>query len=304
MDHNERQRRLFIFLTFVLSCLAVALLSAAVGTDYWIFSRLKDLSSDGERGGALNNETARAARQVYLRNRPGGLIHFGLFHGFVRHNRGLGDRQAELQTVCDVYCAHVMIVDPENPSLHLSVPSMVHNVSDSGEGTYRDLSYTELCGLISVQEPNAVLSDIHMFNYSLWAATVFFVSAAIVCGIVSAIFSLLNTTYTPVAVINGIAGIYLWNSIGIFCSLLCIFMWIGLYYSTFQYNVLPAELLYPIPKFSTCGLTELGYSFWLCLVALLLYATNIILLTVKDLTMRRATVKNIVPAHNENMFMY
>ena len=111
MDHKERQRRLFIFLTFVLSCVAVALLSAAVGTDYWIVSRLKDLNSDTEREGLLSNETARAAKQIYMqRNRPGGLIHFGLFHGFVRHNKGLGDRQAELQSKLELFARYLSIV--------------------------------------------------------------------------------------------------------------------------------------------------------------------------------------------------
>lgn len=80
-------------------------------------------------------------------------------------------------------------------------------------------------------------------------------------------------------------------------------MWVVLFYTHFQYSVIPAELLYPIPKFTTCGIAELGFSFWFCLVALLLFAFNIIVLTFKDIELRRPSVKHVTPS-NDNMFMY
>lgn len=102
MDKAERKKRILIFLTFLASCMAVCLLGAALGTDYWIVSRLKDINSENSEL-ALNNshndtETILAARQILTKNRPGGFINFGLFHGFVHHNKGLGDRHAELKS--------------------------------------------------------------------------------------------------------------------------------------------------------------------------------------------------------------
>jgi hypothetical protein len=103
MDDKERRKRLFVFATFLLDCLAVSLLCTALGTDFWIVSRLKDLASDtsqldsSSRNIIINRTTEWTARQTFTaKNRPGGFINFGLFHGFVRHNKGLGERQAEL----------------------------------------------------------------------------------------------------------------------------------------------------------------------------------------------------------------
>ncbi|OQV25548.1 hypothetical protein BV898_00486 [Hypsibius exemplaris] len=312
MDKKERRKRLFVFATFLLNCLAIALLAAALGTDYWVVSRLKDLTSENgpnsqpnfENNGQLegDNETVWAARQIYAKNRPGGSINFGLFHGTVRHNKGLGERQAELKTVCpSTSCTHLFIVDPEH--LVIGGTAVINGTRD--DGLHTELLFSDMCNVNSASAPhNTVLENVHLFSYGLWAATIVFTATAMIFAVIGAVYSLLNTTYTPVAVINGVAGLYLWNSFGIVCSLLIVLMWVILFYTTFQYNVLPAELLYPIPKFTTCGIAELGYSFWLCIVALLIFALNIVLLTLKDIRWRRTNVKSIAPSGGENLFMY
>ncbi|XP_055356632.1 uncharacterized protein LOC129601774 [Paramacrobiotus metropolitanus] len=310
MEESERKKRVLIFLTFLASCIGIALLSTALATDYWIVSRLKDINSNSTGATAGDNETYRFAKQILTKNRPGGWINFGLFRGFVRYNKGLGDRQAELKTVCDVSCYHLMIVDPEHsialpaastqqPAQHLLSNVSALDLSDA------DLPYGELC-MSEPEGPTRIFQNVHLFNFGLWAATIFFVCLGIFFGVVAAVYGLLNTTYTPISVINGIFGMYIWNGIGVFCSdkfLLSMLIWVILFYTHFQYNVLPAELLYPRPKFSTCGSAELGFSFWLCLVAMLLFAFNIILLTLKDIELRRPSVKHVVPS-NDNMFMY
>ena len=90
----------------------------------------------------------------------------------------------------------------------------------------------------------------------------------------------------------------------VFFTLLSVLMWVILFYTTFQYNVLPAELLYPIPKFTTCGIAELGYSFWLCLTSMLMFATNIILLTLRGVEFKPKEPKEIPIAPSDNLFMY
>ena len=66
---NLREKTL-IFVTFLTSCLAIALISAGLGTQYWI--------------------VAKAFRSTNEKSK--GLVHFGLFQGERKLNHGFGER--------------------------------------------------------------------------------------------------------------------------------------------------------------------------------------------------------------------
>lgn len=53
-----------------------------------------------------------------------------------------------------------------------------------------------------------------LFTFSLWLLTIMSLALAMLFGLISAVFAVINTVVTPVEVITGIAGLYLWNGIG------------------------------------------------------------------------------------------
>uniref|UniRef100_A0A224Z0T3 Uncharacterized protein n=1 Tax=Rhipicephalus zambeziensis TaxID=60191 RepID=A0A224Z0T3_9ACAR len=53
--------------------------------------------------------------------------------------------------------------------------------------------------------------------FGLWLVTVLGISLAVVFGLVSCIFAIVNSVMTPVEAITGRAGLYLWNTVGGWC---------------------------------------------------------------------------------------
>ena len=51
-------------------------------------------------------------------------------------------------------------------------------------------------------------------SFGLWVFTVLCVAIAIIFGLVSSIFAIINTVMTPIEVISGMQGLYLWNGMG------------------------------------------------------------------------------------------
>lgn len=66
------KKRSLIFVTFFISCLAIALLGAALGTEHWL--------------------EASCTRKGDFSEKSNGTINFGLFRGFRHLNYGVGDR--------------------------------------------------------------------------------------------------------------------------------------------------------------------------------------------------------------------
>ena len=53
----------------------------------------------------------------------------------------------------------------------------------------------------------------NLMAFGLWLFTILCVAIAMVFGIVSSVFSIINTVMTPIEVITGIHGLFLWNGL-------------------------------------------------------------------------------------------
>jgi len=77
------QKRSVIFVTFFVSCLAISLLAAGLGTDHWLEAECRRLGDFSEKSN--------------------GTINFGLFHGARHLNSGLGDRHYPMNMIKILY---------------------------------------------------------------------------------------------------------------------------------------------------------------------------------------------------------
>jgi hypothetical protein len=82
------RQRSVIFFTFLLCCLALALLAGGLGTRYWIVA-----------------EAERASN-----NKSSGFIHFGLFEGTRRLNYGFGERPYPMNIMDILYRERTFMV--------------------------------------------------------------------------------------------------------------------------------------------------------------------------------------------------
>lgn len=53
-----------------------------------------------------------------------------------------------------------------------------------------------------------------LMQFGLWLFTVLSVAIAILFGVVSLIFAIINTVIVPIEVITGLRGLFLWNGFG------------------------------------------------------------------------------------------
>lgn len=120
--------------------------------------------------------------------------------------------------------------------------------------------------------------DSPMIIYGLWLFTVLSVALSMLFGLVGAIFAVINSVTTPVELITGIPGLYLWNGMGALFSLGAVISWVLQYYMKLKKNVMTKEELKS--KWDSNNRSYFGYSFILVIVALCLYVINIIIVII------------------------
>lgn len=116
-----------------------------------------------------------------------------------------------------------------------------------------------------------------LFLYSVWLLTIMCLALSLVFALISAVFAVINTVVTPVEVITGIFGLYLWNGIAALFSATSILSWLAQYYVKLSFNVMTQEEL--DQQWISEGRAWFGYSFWFVVVSFGLYIINILLTT-------------------------
>ncbi|UYV75767.1 hypothetical protein LAZ67_13001274 [Cordylochernes scorpioides] len=166
-------------------------------------------------------------------------------------------------------------------------------------------------------------ADPEFLNFGLWLVVVLSVALAMVFSLVAAVFAVINTVMTPVEVITGLAGLYLWNVIGIHVVLAMIIMpprcdevkclvsvllawvgsgcWLGQFLSRLQNNVMSKEE--QDQHWSSTGRAVLGYSFWLVVAAGFLMGLNLALVRLASRPPSRSRPQLAGSKHPEGAIM-
>jgi hypothetical protein len=113
--------------------------------------------------------------------------------------------------------------------------------------------------------------------FGLWVFTILCVAISIIFGVVSCIFSIINTVMTPIESISGVNGLYLWNGMGALFSTGACVSWLIQYRTRWRKNVLSPEEI--DDGWSSENRASLGISFFLVVIALGLFLLNIIFVT-------------------------
>ncbi|KAH6948842.1 hypothetical protein HPB50_026578 [Hyalomma asiaticum] len=138
--------------------------------------------------------------------------------------------------------------------------------------------------------------------FGLWLVTVLGISLAVVFGLVSCIFAIVNSVMTPVEAITGRAGLYLWNTVGGLFCLVAIISWVVQFYLKLSHNVMTQDE--QNDKWTSEGRASLGYSFYFLVVALVLFSLNVCILVVASLQpWGWKKPKHITPKNPEGVIM-
>lgn len=113
--------------------------------------------------------------------------------------------------------------------------------------------------------------------FGLWLFTIMCVALAVLFALISAIFAVINTVVTPVEVVTGVAGLYLWNGVGGLFSAGAVVSWVAQFYSKLRKNVMTKEEIEQ--QWISEDKAMFGYSFWFVVVAFILFVLNVIITT-------------------------
>ncbi|XP_071946820.1 clarin-3-like isoform X1 [Antedon mediterranea] len=119
-----------------------------------------------------------------------------------------------------------------------------------------------------------------LYPTGLLIVVIVFMVIAAIFAMVATIFGMVNAITRPIEAIHGPKGLFLWNGFGAIFSGISLFMYVGLYYTTFEgKEVLNAEDTSQ-PNYFTTDSANYGYSFWLLVTTFGLFCVNLILLII------------------------
>lgn len=113
--------------------------------------------------------------------------------------------------------------------------------------------------------------------FGLWLFTIMCVALSVLFALISAIFAVINTVVTPVEVVTGVAGLYLWNGVGGLFSAGAVVSWVAQFYSKLRKNVMTKDEIEQ--QWISEDKAMFGYSFWFVVVAFILFVINMIITT-------------------------
>jgi len=116
----------------------------------------------------------------------------------------------------------------------------------------------------------------NLMAFGLWFFTVLCVAIAMIFGLVSSVFAIINTVMTPIEVITGVQGLFLWNGLGGLFSTGASISWLIQFRNRLRRNVLTSDE--QNDGWTSDGRAWLGYSYFFVIASLVLYVFNILLI--------------------------
>ncbi|XP_067012029.2 clarin-3 isoform X2 [Anabrus simplex] len=262
-------KRQYVFGSFILSCIALALLITSMATQEWVMSDLK-LPRDNSTTGSVN---------------------YGLFTG--RFERIVLQMKFvfTITLTCvmeDNICGWSCLGTAEEREKDIK------DLYDSGNSS-AICAYIESEPLVGVRRLKMGragddtdvenVPDKQFVNAGLWVSTVLFLVLALVITGASSLLAVLNAATNPSRTCLAMDGLYFWNGAAAFLDLLVLILWGSQFAVTLTDNVAVADVIKG--DYTSSGLASLGYSYWLVFVSLLLSLASVAVLAVRDYLLSR-----------------
>lgn len=236
----EKRKKVLILVTIILAIAAIVLVVTSLATENWV-------ESTPERKNATANENSKN-NEVY----------FGLFKGKKTLDFSFSPRPRKIAITC------------------LASKSVCGYISDEDLGLKYEDSTDYLMHIMSNKSADVPLHELGLFSYGLWVSTIVSAAVSMVFGVVAVGFAVFNLFGKPIETITGPLGLYLWNGLGFVFSLIEVVIFLVLFLTSLSKNFLVMDN--DRNSFNVEGHTTPGFSFYLLVVATVLYLVNIILL--------------------------
>lgn len=137
----------------------------------------------------------------------------------------------------------------------------------------KNLHSTEPTKLPAI-DAKAISKD-QFLNLGLYFTTVMFLSLTLLFSFLSAFFSILNAVFNPILPLFSTFGLYIWNGAASSFCLLAMVIYGGLYGAHITENIAITDTLRQQETYTSKGMAELGYSYWILIGVILLHCINV-----------------------------
>ncbi|KAF5303800.1 hypothetical protein FQR65_LT08136 [Abscondita terminalis] len=276
-----KTKREYVLASAFLSGIAVGLCLVSLGTTQWVVAEGKFTN--------YTNETNE--------------IDYGLFSGIYLQRLGAEQRfilyRNEI-TTCLI---------SENVCAYLCAPSSEARKAEI-EILFKNEKPTFTCSPIKTKAVRELEPEVHstysltdvskndfadindkFINAGLYISTIVFLALSVIFGFIAAVLAVWNTAGNPIEVVFSIYGIYVYNFIACISSMIAIILWGALFGSHIKNNVSFSHTI--TGDMTTSGTANLGFSYWLMLPSMVLYAAALIVLILRQHLINQEPVMNI-----------
>ncbi|XP_055381491.1 uncharacterized protein LOC129612062 [Condylostylus longicornis] len=275
-----------LIVIFILSSIALAINVTSIATDEWIIS------------------TATYS----LASKPS-LINYGLFAGFLENYLISNPFKYLLTATCNYSegkCMYSCHKTSEKRQEEIIKIINHENLEPCDPNTENSFFHFQLKNGNIKEKANKkdLLNDNHFIGSGYWVCTVTCLIITLIFSTTGCIFSIINCFWSPVEPILNIFGLFIWNGIAAGFGFLTMIIWGILYETTLKYNVAITDTLrYPDP-YSSDGLSNLGYSYFILLAEISFSLINIGLLVLRNYLLSKIPPPVIIDTGVDTMLTF
>ncbi|KAG5677465.1 hypothetical protein PVAND_007223 [Polypedilum vanderplanki] len=254
-----------LLLTELSSAVSLVVLIVSFSTDYWVTSEIKYIGGEAQIASSS--------------------VHYGLFNGKLNQVTA-SSRLVDLTLVCNFdinKCFYSCQQTSEKRREELDkilkgeILEMCPTSKSRQATNFNEQVKNVLAKATKINynvDVSAAIED-EFLSAGLWLTTLVFLSMSSIIALISAFFSMLNILCNPVNLLTSTFGLYIWNGIGASLSAITMIIWSSFFAISIRKNIAITETLKSTGRYSSDGLANFGFSFWILIASVLCHLINI-----------------------------
>ena len=134
----------------------------------------------------------------------------------------------------------------------------------------------------------------------LWLTTVIFLALSSLFTLISAFFSMINIICNPIYYLSSTHGLYVWNGIAAFMCSIAMIIWSSLFGIFISKNIAITDTLRTSSRFSSDGLAQFGFSFWILILSIFCHLINIGLVYYRNYLLQHQPKAPVITVHKND----
>ncbi|KAL7052548.1 hypothetical protein ACKWTF_004905 [Chironomus riparius] len=134
----------------------------------------------------------------------------------------------------------------------------------------------------------------------LWLTTVIFLALSSLFTLISAFFSMINILCNPISYLSSTHGLYVWNGIAALMCSITMIIYSSLFGIFISKNIAITDTLRTLSRFTSDGLAQFGFSFWILILSIFCHLINIGLVYYRNYLLQHQPKPPVITVHKND----